>query len=679
MKVNPKFILKMAFTSMKKNIRTLVPFIISSSIMIMLFYIMDSLSRTGFLVTESGEVFYGAATIAALLSIGKAIVILFAFGFIIYANRFVMRSRKREMGLYGILGLSKKHIAAILFVENVITSTVAIGLGIIVGTFLNKLMLLVLYKLVGQKPLDGLVFSTNALLFTLIAFEFWFFVCYIYNALSVNFGKPIALLKSENMGEKEPKTRFILLIAGVITLGIGYVIALRTKDTFSALSVLFQSIFFVILGTYFLFVAGSIFVLKMLKKKKKFYYNTRNFISVSNLMFRMKHNAVGLASICVLSTAVIILFTCCASISLLGEQNINMMFPKDTVIVENVDESYDRDAFITGTDDACQKFGIEACDKETLQYTQGMLLLKDDGFEPFSSLNANMADFASILDVYILTPEEYKYVTGQDISVGPGEVYVKECPKEIMKTGNIKILGDEYKIKGEIESKDIEKIYEPEMLLFGKLLIVADDENLYQKIGKEVLTIAGEERPYFTHVSCIEFNLVDKDRFDKVDLLQDELVNRGFSVDEVKNKQKFRSQFYSVYGGVLFVGGFLSVVFLLATAMIIYYKQMSEGLEDRRRFDILKKVGLTEKEAKKTIRTQVMTMFFLPVFASIIHAIVASRIVRLFLNSILYVDIPTFCICITIASVSFFLVYIFVYLMTSKQYYETVYGRSEAA
>ena len=163
-------------------------------------------------MTESGEVFYGAATIAALLSIGKAIVILFAFGFIIYANRFVMRSRKREMGLYGILGLSKKHIAAILFVENVITSTVAIGLGIIVGTFLNKLMLLVLYKLVGQKPLDGLVFSTNALLFTLIAFEFWFFVCYIYNALSVNFGKPIALLKSENMGEKEPKTRYILLI-----------------------------------------------------------------------------------------------------------------------------------------------------------------------------------------------------------------------------------------------------------------------------------------------------------------------------------------------------------------------------------------------------------------------------------------------------------------------------------
>ena len=308
-----------------------------------------------------------------------------------------------------------------------------------------------------------------------------------------------------------------------------------------------------------------------------------------------------------------------------------------------------------------------------------MLLLTDGGFAAFSSLNANITDFASILDVYILTPDEYKYVTGQDISVGPGEVYVKECPKEIMKTGSIKILGDEYKIKGEIENEDIEKIYEPEMFLFGKLLIVADDENLNQKMGKEVLVLGDEEKQYYDHVSCIEFNLVDKDSFDKVDLLKDELVNRGFSIDDVRNKQTYRSQFYSIYGGVLFVGGFLSVVFLLATVMIIYYKQMSEGLEDRRRFDILKKVGLTEKEAKKTIRTQVMTMFFLPVFASIIHAAIASSIVRLFLNSILYVDIPTFFMCITIASVSFFLVYIFVYLMTSKQYYETVYGRSEAA
>ena len=680
MKVNPKFIFKLALTNMKKNIRTIVPFIISSSIMIMLFYIMDSLSRTGFLVTKGGgEVFYGAATIAALLSIGKGIVILFAFGFILYANRFVMRSRKREMGLYGILGLSKKHIGAILFVENVITSTAAIGLGIIVGTFLNKIMLLVLYKLVGQKPLDGLVFSTNALIFTIVGFEIGFFICYLYNVLSVNFGKPIALLKSENMGEKEPKTRYILLIAGTVCLGIGYVIALSAKDTFSALSVLFQSIFFVILGTYFLFVAGSIFVLKMLKKKKKFYYNTKNFISVSNLMFRMKHNAVGLASICVLSTAVIILFSCCASISFLGEQNINMLFPKDTVVVADANENFDRDKFVKTTEEVCKDLGIEMCDEETAQYTQGLTFFGEDGYEPMSGPRSNFTDFASITDTYVLTSEEYKYYTGEDLSVGPGEIYIKECPKEILEAGHVQLLGDDYKIKGELGYEDIKSLYEPEMMLFSKLVIVADDENLFEKLDKDSLKVGANEQKNFNHISNVEFNLVDKDRFDKVDLLQDEIAQKGVEINEVRNKQEYRSHFYSIYGGVLFVGGFLSVVFLLATAMIIYYKQMSEGLEDRRSFDILKKVGLTEKEAKKTIRTQIMTMFLLPVLASIIHSIFASSIIRLFLNSILYVDIFAFSLCISVACVSFFLVYILVYLMTSKQYYETVYGRSEAA
>ena len=673
MKVNLKFLFKMVFTGMKKNIKALIPFLTSSALMIAVYYIMDTLTRGGLQDANGNFLFYGGNYIALFLSIGKAIVLLFSVVFILYANRFLMRSRKKEMGLYGILGMSKKNIAAILFVESIINAFISIGGGILLGTFFNKIMLLLLYKVVGQDPTEGFVFSSGAFVFTNIFFVIVFIICFVINTISINLGKPTDLLKSENLGEKEPKNKYITLIIGTVCLASGYFLALSTKNTFSAITVLFISILLVAVGTYFLFVAGSIFILKVLKNNKKFYYSTKNFISVSNLMFRMKHNAVGLASICILSTAVIILITCSSSLSLLGEYNINKMCPNDVSITVQKDDEHEMEDYLKIVDESCKELGIE---REDFVYNQVRILACFRSGDDFvAEKDSSVADFAHLADTYVLTTKEYKMITGEDVTLSENEILIKGCTAKALALGKVNILGNEYTIKGTVDSKKAEKIYDASMALFTKLVLVVNEKtaerfNSTSKYGSN-------------HYVTIGFDLKEGASKDNVNALGEVIKSKGLVVNGLepvlRNKAEVRADFVAIYGGVMFVGIFLTIVFLIATIMIIYYKQMSEGFEDRRRFTILKNVGLTEGEAKKTIKNQVMIIFFLPVVASIIHAIVASSIVRLFLNSILIVDGLTFGLSIAAACIVFFLAYTLVYAGTSKQYYDIVYGQSEAA
>ena len=665
--VNPKFLIKMVLKGMKKNIRTLIPFLASSSLMIMVFYIMDSIIRGGIRGDDGKLLFYGADFIALFLSIGKGIVLLFSVVFIMYANKFLMLSRKKEMGLYGILGMSKKNIAVILFTETVINALIAIGTALVVGTFLNKLMLLFMYKLVEQPPTNGMLFSFNSLLFTNIFYGIIFLICFIYNIITINFGKPTDLLKSESLGEKEPKIKYLSLIVGIISLVIGYVQALSAGNVFTAISVLFSSILFVSIGTYCLFIAGSIFILKVLKNNKKFYYSTRNFISVSNLMFRMKHNAVGLASICILSTAVIILITCSASLVLLGNYNINKMCPYDVDITLNIDDNYNKDECLSIVDESCKELGIGSKELYYEQVRRKMLVPSENGYEDIRE--GGTTDFLKALDTYVFTAEEYKCLTGEDVELDTDQILILGGSAEEYAKGKVIILGNEYDIKGSLDKKKIEHIYQAEMALFPKLVLVVSEE-----AGKRF-----DQEDMGIHFATVAFDLEKGSSKDNVNALEWAVEAKGLGDVSFRNKAEFRAGFISIYGAILFVGVFLSVVFLIATVMIIYYKQMSEGFEDRRRFTILRNVGLTETEAKKTIKSQVMIMFFLPVGASIIHAIVASSLIRQFLSSILVVDTLTFGLSIAVSCIVFFLVYTFVYLMTSKQYYETVYGRSEAA
>lgn len=652
---------KLVFSSMKNNKKTLFPFLFASSITVMVYYILASLAFGPYLMDNHEEVFYGAQTIAILLEMGSQIVAIFALIFIFYANQFVMKERKREIGLYGVLGLSRWSIGRMLMLESFINGLVSMTAGVIVGSFLNKLMLLMLYKIVGQEPVEGLFFTTNAFGRTILIFGIAFVVCCVYNVFSVNVGNPIELLRSNSTGEKEPKVKCIMLVTGVIALGLGYGLALRCESPSQAITTLFEAIFLVVIGTYFLFITGSIFVLKILKRNPRFYYKTRNFISVSNLIYRMKHNAAGLASICILSTAVILLITCATSLMVLGKENINIMFPNDVMISGEINFVDQEQNYMQLVQEVSKDCSVEIEDLWENMLVCDVFDNTEKGFT-FVTKNSGI-DMDGQSMMYIMTAEEYEKISGESVKLKSNQVLYADTKNS--EFHQIDIQGQLYEVAGVTNIQKCKKISNYEMSLFNNAYMVMADE----AARKEMLSYAAESSETYNVVMGFELKdkLEENLRAEYEKRLKDTL---GF--EEVSFKSEGEKFFISIYGGAFFVGLFLAVLFLMSTVLIIYYKQMSEGFEDKKRYEILKKVGLTDKEVRVTIKRQVMILFFLPVLTAIIHMLVASKIVRLFLRVILLINGVTFNMSIGAVAFVFLIIYALVYKITSNAYYQIV-------
>lgn len=667
--MNAKLLTKFVIDGQKKNKKTVVPFLIAGALTVMMFYILISMAYCPYIYKDGVEAFYGAQTISILLEMGAQITGIFAIIFLLYANQFMMKNRKKEMALYGVLGMSKGNITLIMFAESVFQAFFCMIVGILTGTFLNKLMLLVLYKIIKQTPVEGILFSVKGLQMTVVLFLIIFATCLIYNIASIRVGNPIELLHSDKMGEKEPKVKVIPFLIGVIALALGYYLALSAKSSSDAINVLFISVVFVMIATYCLFISGSIFILKLLKKNKKFYFQTKNFVSVSNLMFRMKHNAAGLASICILSTGVILLLTCGSSLMMLGEKSINTLYPKDIKVEMTEDYPMQETEYLSKVEDAADQAQITIYDGIFRRYYQ---MITKKTADSYGYLDENsMLSTTDGIDTYFVTLKDYNNYTGQNIQLGDHEVLIYQSNSEKVDEQTLRLFGTDFKIAGKVDYDAVKDIIDPTMTLFEKLIVVTDDEEMLRDFLKQDAYSEGETSPNVYIGYNTKKDLTKKD----MESFTDKVTNQGLNC-EVKFKIENRSFFYNVYGGVFFVGVFLSVLFLMATVMIIYYKQMAEGYEDRLRFEILSNVGLTQKEAKTVIKRQVMIMFFLPVLTAVIHVIVASKVIRLFLSMILFVDISTFIISIGIVCVIFFLVYALVYKITSIQYYKIVYAKN---
>lgn len=664
--MNGKLLSRFVFSGMQKNKKTLVPFLVAGSVTVMIYYILRSLAFCPYIYQNGTEAFYGAQTIAIILEISSGIVGFFSVLFLFYANQFVMKGRKKEIGLYGVLGMSKKNITFIMLAESMIHTVICMTAGIVTGTFLNKLMLLILYKIIGQPPVDGILFSTKAFGDTLLLFLLIFAACLIYNVSSIRVGNPIQLLQSEKTGEKEPKIKIFTFLLGIVTLAAGYYLALSVKNTWDAFNILSLSIFLVIIATYCLFTAGSIFILKMLKKNPRFYFKTRNFISVSNLMFRMKHNAAGLASICVLSTGVILLLTCGVSLMMLGEKNINDRFPTDIKIETSASGREEGQAALTIVKNAMDAARVDSSEEIYRQY-KTMLVAKEGEKQEYVAFSSGLLEFTSSLDVYLLTVEDYNEYAGTDWKLAENEVLIYGSDKSWTEGEQLSFLGKQYNVVGLVNYKDVYYILNPAMTLFAnEILVFSGEEQINQFLEK-----SGQDENYESYNIYIGYQA-------KEDLSKEQMseltrsVNASGTGMEISFKKEDRLFFYNIYGGAFFVGIFLSILFLMATVMIIYYKQMSEGFEDQRRFQILSNVGLAEKEAKKSIKTQVMLLFFLPVGTAVVHMSAASHLIRLFLKMVLVVDSLTFNLSIAVVCVIFLGIYTLVYKITSREYYKIV-------
>ena len=634
---------KLAVTNLKNNRKTYVPYIFTGVLTVMMFYIIDALSR-GKGITQD--------TLKICLQYATGVIVVFAVIFLFYTNSFLIKRRKKEIGVYNILGMGKRHIARMMAVETILTAGISILGGLVFGIIFGKLMYLLLLKILHNSV--DMQFSVNgtAIVQTVILFAGIFLLTYLYNILQIQLVNPVELLHGGNQGEKEPKSRWLLVIIGVAALGNGYRIALTTEAPLEALLKFFIAVICVIIGTYALFIAGSIVVLKMLRKNKAYYYNPKHFTSVSGMIYRMKQNGAGLANICVLSTMVLVMVSTTVSLYAGMEDILDSRFPRDVSIVCKQADVDHEEIIERLLKEQCEKAGVKITDRVWYRYGSMNAVLKGDKLE---NVNQYYPD-NHFYYVEMMTQDEYNRIEKRNVSLEEQEILTYttngKCGKK-----QINIAGQNYLVKKELpemtsQPKSTAEIYKTLYIVF------ANAEQI-------------ERIEPFSYAD--KFNLKGDDGKQKeaLEQIQNEFYEK-IPDGTMESRMLSRSSFYELYGGLFFIGIYLGSMFIMATVLIIYYKQISEGCDDRERYQIMQKVGMSKKEVKRSIRSQVLSVFFLPLVVAVIHVAVAFKVMTKILGVLNLTNVSLFAVCTIITIAVFAVFYIIVYSITAKEYYRIV-------
>lgn len=579
-------------------------------------------------------------------------IIVFAVIFLFYTNSFLIKRRKKEIGVYNILGMGKRHIARMMAVETILTAGISILGGLVFGIIFGKLMYLLLLKILHNSV--DMQFSVNgtAIVQTVILFAGIFLLTYLYNILQIQLVNPVELLHGGNQGEKEPKSRWLLVIVGVAALGNGYWIALTTEAPLEALLKFFVAVVCVIIGTYALFIAGSIVVLKILRKNKAYYYNPKHFTSVSGMIYRMKQNGAGLANICVLSTMVLVMVSTTVSLYAGMEDILDSRFPRDVSIVCNEADTNNEETLQRLIKEQCEKAGVKITDRVRYRYGSMNAVLKGNNLEKVEQYYPDNHFYY----VEMITQEEYNRIEKQDVSLKEQEILIYttngKCGKK-----QINIAGQNYQVKKELSEMTSQPKSTAEM--YKTLYIVFANAEQIERIES------------FSYAD--KFNLKGDDGKQKETLkqIQNEFYEK-FPDGTMESRMLSRSSFYKLYGGLFFIGIYLGSMFIMATVLIIYYKQISEGYDDRERYQIMQKVGMSKKEVKRSIRSQVLSVFFLPLVVAVIHVAVAFKVMTKILGVLNFTNVSLFAVCTIITIAVFAVFYIIVYSITAKEYYRIV-------
>lgn len=634
---------KLAVTNLKNNRKTYVPYIFTGVLTVMMFYIIDALSG-GKGITQN--------TLKICLQYATGVIIVFAVIFLFYTNSFLIKRRKKEIGVYNILGMGKRHIARMMAVETILTAGISILGGLVFGIIFGKLMYLLLLKILHNSV--DMQFSVNgtAIVQTVILFAGIFLLTYLYNILQIQLVNPVELLHGGNQGEKEPKSRWLLVIVGVAALGNGYWIALTTEAPLEALLKFFVAVVCVIIGTYALFIAGSIVVLKILRKNKAYYYNPKHFTSVSGMIYRMKQNGAGLANICVLSTMVLVMVSTTVSLYAGMEDILDSRFPRDVSIVCNEADTNNEETLQRLIKEQCEKAGVKITDRVRYRYGSMNAVLKGNNLEKIEQYYPDNHFYY----VEMITQEEYNRIEKQNVSLKEQEILTYttngKCGKK-----QINIAGQNYQVKKELSEMTSQPKSTAEM--YNTLYIVFANAEQIERIEP------------FSYAD--KFNLKGDDGKQKETLeqIQNEFYEK-FPDGTMESRVLSRSSFYELYGGLFFIGIYLGSMFIMATVLIIYYKQISEGYDDRERYQIMQKVGMSKKEVKRSIRSQVLSVFFLPLIVAVIHVAVAFKVMTKILGVLNLTNVSLFAVCTIITIAVFAVFYIIVYSITAKEYYRIV-------
>ena len=656
------FYSKFALNNLVKNKRFILPYIFSAIFTIASFYILTSLS----LGKNLDKLPQGISATKKVLSLGVNVIAIFSAIFLFYTYSFLIKRRVREFGLYSVLGMTKKQIARILILETIFIAVITLVFGLAFGLLFDKLMLLVLLKLFTAGVSFGFVITPIAVFLTILLFGGIFFLLLIYTVIKISRLKIVALLKEENNGEREPKARFILAILGLGLTGYGYYLAQTIQNPIKAITMFFIAVLAVIFGTYLIFMAVSITVLKLMKNNKTFYYKPKNFISVSGLLYRMKRNAVGLANICILSTMVLVTMGTTSALYAGSEEAYNTRFPRDIIVNGYRSTEGKLTEIEKNVKKATQDAGVEA--KDLVSYNMLNVVGRLNGTE-ISYETGNVGSLDKLRTVVVIELKDYNKVSKEQKTLNTGETLLFIDKKGKYEANEITVQGVNLKIK--------EKLTDfPGALgtaaanAFDTYYVVVKDNTDVKKIEsalKKKLNMSDEEGEVYNYVG---FNISDKTKEAKVIENFKQLEKEGNI--NIEGKAENETNFKGFYASFLFIGVFISMIFVVSQVVIMYYKQISEGYEDKDKFGIMRKVGLTDRQIKQSIRSQVLMIFFTPLAIATLHTVVAYPFIEKILKLFLATDNNVFLIALAVTIAVFAVFYLIVYLITSRIYYRII-------
>lgn len=680
------FYFKLALSNIKKNRKLYLPFIISSVCMVMTYYIIQHLQQDPQVAAfEKG--FY----VQQILAFGIYVIAFFSLLFFFYTSSFLMKRRQTELGLYNVLGMGKNHLIKVTFWETLIIAFVSILSGLLLGILFSKLAQVLLIRAIGESINYNFVVIWKAVRNTAVIFVAIFLLVFVKNSVEIIRLKTVELLYSKSTGEKEPKGNLIIGIIGLVLLGVGYIISITTNSPMEAFVNFFIAVLFVIAGTYVLLIAGSVALLKILRKNKNYYYKTSGFISTSSMIFRMKKHGAGLASICILSTMVIVMVSSTTCLFYGGERCISEAFPREMEICTEIwlsdgetPKSAEKVLELTEeTMDECfkevERRGIgTVSDKMVYRYVSREGLVAN-GTIDFQYRGANKTN------VFFLTVSDYNRAYGENVTLKDNQVLALTANTPI--AGNTISIGDrEYEVIMGDKTTGLQG--NSSVSILGRVYFVVPSEEDLELARSFTDNPSMYNMFYALNVSYSNENMSGEEKVQTENEVLDILSNVGTTAweklgggesvlcDYIMVSPMMRSRTISettaLYSGLFFLGILLSIVFLGATVLIMYYKQIIEGYDDKARFEILQKVGMSKEEIKKSIRQQILTVFFIPLVLAGIHMAFACPLIFLLLRAFAITDVGFLILTTAITYLFFAVFYVVVFLITSKAYYKIV-------
>lgn len=663
---------RLAKQNIRNNKSTYIPYIITCIFCIAMIYMMEFLRDCPTLdqaVRQADEV-------RMIVFTGEIVVEIFCIIFLIYSNSFLMKRRQKEIGLYNILGLERNHIGIVMFLETIITSIGSLAGGIAAGIIGSKLALLLLLKLLHIPSVLGFYISVKGIFTCLFMFGIVFLMILFLNLAKIHLSRPVELLRGNNTGEKEPAAKWLMALIGFICLGAGYYLAVTTESPIKAITIFLLAVILVMAGTYLLFTAGSIVILKFLRRRKSFYYRTGNFISISGMLYRMKQNAIGLASICILSTGVLLMIS----------MTVSIYFGMNDIMLNRY--PYDVDMSVTSiSEDECQT-AIEAFEKaiadnkvpveKSVEEIYLDIVCSKNGDQILIKPANTIRNSDSVLVLSLLDQAEYERLTGISANLNDGEIFAW-YPSAVQKD-SVTVDETEFTVKkwldknpltcGEdavsdnavlvVTDEDFKKFDEMRTEMYKGVSSAPAGENLTLHLGLDITGSETDKIDFGTPVMEVV-----KDLKKNGGLSENSWITSGI------RQQEYES-YYADNGSLLFIGIFLGSLFLMGTAMIIYYKQISEGYEDQKRFEIMQKVGLSRREVRSSVRRQILMVFFLPLLMAMLHITMAFPMIRRMLLLFGMTNTKLFIGCTAGTVLIFVVVYGLIYLMTARSYYHIV-------